>query len=133
MRIGGTRYGIPISGGGTHNLRNGLRVHVPGIVVCAGGNRFRPVPDILHIDGLAILHTPQRLVEILLLLPETLLYRLEESVHFQYRTHLPELGVRGIDTCLAVAFGKGDKRIPYVILTGFVHVIHMVSRYHPLR
>ena len=26
MRIGGTRYGIPISGGGTHNLRNGLRV-----------------------------------------------------------------------------------------------------------
>ena len=33
------------------NLRNGLRVHVPGIVVCAGGNRFRPVPDIIHIDG----------------------------------------------------------------------------------
>ena len=52
MRIGGTRYGIPISGGGTHNLRNGLRVHVPGIVVCAGGNRFRPVPDIIHIDAL---------------------------------------------------------------------------------
>ena len=58
LRVCGARDGVTVGCCGPYNLRYGLRVHVPGVIVCPGGHRFRLVTNIIHIDDFTVPYVP---------------------------------------------------------------------------
>lgn len=120
LSLGGTGDGIPIKCRRTDNLRDGLLVHVTGVVVRLCRDRFGFVSQIRSVDDLPVRYAPQTFVQFLVLLSVAFLYRFQESVQFQHGTQLSELGIGSVDAGLAVPFGQGDERISDICLTRIV-------------